>query len=162
MRFALDQTIPPLVLDVASYFPDVELAPLAEIDRRLCDLDDRELIIGLRQTGWHGLVTTNYKMLWVPIEISAVVKAGIAVFAIQDVGDDPLRATGAILLHLPAVLKRVIVGEPQIFRTNPNAPTPEDAWDYFRQAADRLGTDAEILYSQVKVTDDELTTPVLS
>lgn len=122
LRFALDQNFPPLVMEVAELFPNAEQAPLFKIDPRICDLDDRPLIIYLRQAGWHGLITNNYKMLWVPSEVAAVVKAKIAVFAVQGLGDDPLRATGAVLLHLPAVLKRVVVGQAQVFRTNPRHP----------------------------------------
>lgn len=109
LRFALDQNFPALALQAQSLFPEAELASLHQIDPRLGNLDDRQLIIYLRQAGWHGLITNNYKMLSVPVEIAAVVKARIAVFAVEGLGSDPLRATGAVLLHLPAVLRRVVV-----------------------------------------------------
>ena len=76
------------------------------IDRRLGELDDRGLIIALYQLGWAGLVTNNYKMLYVPAEIAAIVKTKLLVFAVEGVGHDPLRATGALLLDLPGALKR--------------------------------------------------------
>jgi hypothetical protein len=162
LRFALDQNFPPFVLEVADYFPNTELAPLFRIDPRLCDLDDRSLIIHLHQTGWHGLITNNYKMLWVPQEISAIVKARLAVFAVEGLGDDPLRATGAVLLHLPAILRRVVVGKSQVFTTGkPRSPQPTDAWEYFEESARRRKADAAELYERVKVTDEELVTPVL-
>jgi hypothetical protein len=161
LRFALDQNFPPFVIDVAEYFPSAELAPLFKIDPRLCDLDDRRLIIYLHQAGWHGLITNNYKMLWVPPEIAAIVKAKIAVFAVEGLGDDPLRATGAVIQHLPAVLKRVTPGKAQVFRTGkPRSPQPDAAWNYFQQAADRRKSEASDLYAQVKVTDEELETPI--
>jgi hypothetical protein len=161
LRFALDQNFPPFVMDVAEYFPNTELASLFKIDPRLCDLDDRRLIIYLHQTGWHGLITNNYRMLWVPPEIAAIAKAKIAVFAVEGLGDDPLRATGAVLQHLPAVLLRVTPGKAQVFKTGkPRSPQPEAAWSYFVQSADRRRTDASDLYEQVKVTDEELATPI--
>ncbi|MDX6240114.1 MAG: hypothetical protein QOG10_4934 [Kribbellaceae bacterium] len=162
LRFALDQNFPPFVLDVAGYFPNAELTPLFKIDPRVSDLDDRSLIIYLHQAGWHGLITNNYKMLWVPAEISAIVKAKIAVFAVEGLGDDPLRATGSVLLHLPAILNRVTAGKAQVFRTGkPRSPQAEKAWTYFEEAAGRRNIDATELYEQVKVTDEELQTPVL-
>jgi hypothetical protein len=161
LRFVLDQNFPPLVLEVAEYFPNTELKPLFQIDPRICDLDDRRLIIYLQQAGWHGLITNNYKMLWVPAEIAAIVKAKIAVFAVEGLGDDPLRATGAVLQHLPAILRRVTPGKAQVFRTGkPRSPQPASAWNYFQEAADRRKADASELYQQVKVTDEELATPI--
>jgi hypothetical protein len=70
--------------------------PIQRIDRRLGELDDRSLIIALYQLGWAGLVTNNYKMLYVPAEIAAIVKTKLLVFAIQGAGHDPFRATGAL------------------------------------------------------------------
>lgn len=161
LRFALDQNFPPFVLDVAEYFPDTELTTLHKIDPRISDLDDRRLVIYLHQAGWHGLITNNYRMLWVPPEIAAIAKAKITVFAVEAVGDDPLRATGSVLLHLPAVLKRVTPGKAQVFRTGkPRSPQPEDAWHYFEEAARRRRADVSELYEQVKVTDEELETPI--
>jgi hypothetical protein len=161
IRFALDQNLPPFVLDLADLFPDAELAPLRTIDPRLCDLDDRKLVIALQQLGWHGLVTTNEKMLRSPRELAAIIETKIAVYAVQGVGDDPLRATGAILLHLPAVLRRVVIGTAQVFRANPRPPSAEDPWEYIRQAAAHKNTNLLDFYGEVAVTDEELTTLVL-
>lgn len=161
LRFALDQNFPPFVLDAAAHLPDVDLQAISRIDPRAGELGDRELLIYLRQKGWHGLITNNYKMLWVPSEIAAVVKAKIALFAIQGLGDDPLRATGALMIHLPAVVKRVQLGQGQVFRVNPQTPQPEPAWRYFSGSAERRGKSPDELYASVKVTDEELATPVL-
>jgi hypothetical protein len=108
-----------------------------KIDPRLSDLDDRKLLIALHQLGWQGLITNNYKMLRVPAEIAAIVKTKLAVFAVEGIGDDPLRATGAVLLHLPSVAKQIQTGKARVFRVNPRAPQPEDAWEFFRLAAER-------------------------
>jgi hypothetical protein len=161
VRLALDQNFPVLVLNAEELLPELEIAPVHRIDRRLSDLDDRKLLIALRQLGWHGLITNNYKMLWVPTEIAAVLKTKLAIFAVQGVGDDPLRATGAVLLQLPAVVRRLVPGKGQIFRVNPRSPQPEEPWEYFKEAANRHKADPEMLYSKVKVTYDELISPVL-
>jgi len=161
LKLALDQNFPVLVLDAADLLPEVEIAPLHRIDPRLSDLDDRKLIIALYQLGWGGLITNNYKMLWVPSEIAAVVKTKSVVFAVEGVGDDPLRATGAVLLELPAAAKRVRPGRAQVFRVHPRAPQPVDAWEYFREAAERRRVDASLLYEEARVTDEELKMSVL-
>jgi len=161
LRLALDQNFPVLVLNATSLLPEVEIAPLYQIDPRLSDLDDRRLMIALHQLGWRGLITNNYKMLWVPSEIAAAVKTKSVIFAVEGVGDDPLRATGAVLLDLPAAVRRVRSGKAQVFRVNPRGPQPVEAWEYFRQAAERRKVDASVLYEQVKVTDEELNTLIL-
>ena len=100
-------------------------------------------------------------MLWVPAEIAAVVKTKLVVFAVEGVGDDPLRATGALLLDLPPVVRRIRPGKAQVFRVHPRDPQPEDAWKYFVQAATRRNVSPNALYEEVKVTDEELAEPVL-
>jgi hypothetical protein len=160
IRLALDQNFPALILNAAELLPELEIAPVHKIDRRLSDLDDRKLLIALRQFGWNGLVTNNYKMLWVPTEIAAILKSKLAVFAVEGVGDDPLRATGAVLMELPAVAKRITIGKAQIFRVHPRGPQPQDPWQLLREAAQRRKIDLGELYESVKVTDAEMSTPV--
>ncbi len=124
-------------------------------------MTDRDLILFLARQGYHGLITNNYKMLWVPREVAALVKARITLLAVEGLGDDPLRATGAVMLHLPHVAKRVVPGQAQVFRVSPRAPSPEEAWKYFAEAARRRGEDVTALYDQVKVSDEELRRPLL-
>jgi hypothetical protein len=162
LRLALDQNFPVLILNATDLIPEVEITSVHRIDPRLSDLDDRKLVIALHQLGWRGLITNNYKMLWIPSEIAAVVKTKAVIFAVEGLGDDPLRATGAVLLELPDVVKRVRPGKAQVFRVHPRAPQPVDAWNYFRQAADRRRVDTSLLYEDVRVTDEELNTRVLS
>jgi len=136
--------------------------PIFQIDRALSELDDRQLIIALFQLGWTGLITNNYEMLWVPTEIAAVVKTKLTIFAVEGVGHDPLRATGALLLELPGMLRRLRPNQAQVFRVNPRDVRRIAAWECFKVAASRRGTAPADLYEQVKVTDAELATPLLS
>jgi len=92
LRLALDQNFPtPLIEAVRPYLPtDLEVTHLRGIDRRMSDLDDRSLIIALRQAGWDGLITNNYKMLDVPAEVAAIVKTKLTVVAVEGLGHDPI------------------------------------------------------------------------
>ena len=108
VRLALDQNFPtPILAALAEFIVDIELIPLRRIDPRLSSLDDRTLVVALHQLGFPGLVTNNYKMLKNPKELAAIVATKLTVFAIEGVGDDPIRATGALLLDLPGALKRM-------------------------------------------------------
>ena len=98
MRLALDQNFPtPILAALAQFTVDIELVPLRRIYPRLSSLDDRTLVVALHQLGFPGLVTNNFKMLKNPKELAAIVATKLTVFAIEGVGDDPIRATGTLL-----------------------------------------------------------------
>ncbi len=108
IRLALDQNFPtPILAAFEDYLVDVELVSLRKIDPRLSTLDDRALVIALHQLGFPGMVTNNYRMLKNPRELAAIIETRLTIFAIEGVGGDPLRATGAVLLDLPGALKKL-------------------------------------------------------
>ncbi|HSV65284.1 MAG TPA: hypothetical protein VLJ59_05160 [Mycobacteriales bacterium] len=47
LALALDQNFPPLIMEAAPFLPEVTVAPIRQIDRRLSTLGDRELMIAL-------------------------------------------------------------------------------------------------------------------
>ena len=123
LRLALDQNFPtPILAALSEFIVDIELVPLRKIDPRLSTLDDRTLVIALRQLEFEGLVTNNYKMLKNPKELAAIIATKLTVFAIEGVGDDPIRATGALLLDLPGALKRMDSRKAQVFWMRPRNP----------------------------------------
>lgn len=158
----LDQNFPePILRCLEEFILDVKLVPLRQIDKRLSTLDDRELLIALRQLGYSGLVTNNYKMLKNPSELAAILKTRLTVFAIEGVGDDPLRATGALLLDLPSALRRRTSGKAEVFWMRPRNPVPREPWAIFKDVAARLDRAPADLYEEVKVTDEEFERPVI-
>lgn len=161
VRLVLDVNFPQPILDaLAAFMPDIDLVPVQAIDRRLADLEDRDLFIALRQEGYDWLVTNNYKMLRNPMELAAIMKTHMKVFAIEGTGQDPLRATGAVLLDLPGVLRRAAgPGVAEVFWSRPRNPDPQKPWDLFTTAAERHHTEPASLYDEVKVTDDEAVQP---
>ena len=128
LRLALDQNFPiPLITAVSAYIPqDIKLTHITNIDPRLSELSDRKLFIALRQLGYDGLVTNNYKMLSVPEELAAIVKT-----------------------------KAVVVAANILLLNYAHRP-PRDAWTYFSKAAERLQRTPHDLWDEVKVTDGEM------
>ena len=64
MLLPLDHNFPqPILETLEPWMGDIQLIPLRAIDHRLPELDDRRLLIALKQLGYGGLVTLNYKML---------------------------------------------------------------------------------------------------
>jgi hypothetical protein len=162
VEFALDQNFPePILRSLDQFIVDVRLVPLREIDERLPRLGDRELLIALNQLGWTGLVTNNYRMLKNPRELAAILRTRVTVFAIEGVGDDPIRATGAVLLDLPGALQRFDRGRAQVFWMRPRKPMPEDPWMLLERVAGHQHRSAAELYKEVKVSDAELEGEVL-
>lgn len=158
----LDHNFPqPILATLSEWLGDVELLPIERIDPRLTNLEDRQLVVALYQLGYGGLVTNNYRMLQNPVELAAVIKTKLSIFAIEGVGDDPIRATGALLLDLPSVINAVKAGRSGVFWLRPRVPRPKDPWDLFKELANRRHEDVGELYREVAVTDDELATPVL-
>ncbi|MDQ3433313.1 MAG: hypothetical protein M3481_01280 [Actinomycetota bacterium] len=163
IRLALDQNFPtPILRALSDFIVDIQLVPLREIDPRLSTLDDRPLVIALHQLGYPGLVTNNYKMLKNPQELAAIIATKITVFAIEGVGDDPIRATGALLLDLPGALKRMDTRKAQVFWMRPRSPRPEDPMDLFARAAAHQHRDPAEFLREVEVTSAELAEDVLA
>lgn len=160
---ALDHNFPqPILAAFSDWLGDVELLPIGHIDGRLTDLGDRELVLALHQLGFRGLVTNNYRMLQNPVELAAVIKTKLSIFAIEGLGDDPIRATGALLLDLPAAVNAIKAGRPGVFWLRPRVPQPRDPWGLLKELAGRRNQDVGDLYRRVAVSDDELATPILS
>ncbi len=161
MRLALDQNFPLSILrQLRGLLPDdVELVHLNHIDRRMSDLSDRALIIALWQAGWDGLVTNNYKMLDIPHEVAAIVKTELTVIAIEGLGHDPIRATGALLLELPGLSRRLRPRRANVFRLKQHPST--SAWSYFADAARKQNREPQTLWQDVGVFEDELAQPAL-
>ncbi len=100
-------------------------------------------------------------MLYVASEIAAIVKTKAVVVAIEKLGHDPLRAAGALLLELPGLANRIRPRTSNVFGLDYRSRKPEEAWTYFRDKARRLGRDADELWNEVGVSDEELFTRVL-
>ena len=157
LRLALDQNFPiPLVDAIAEFLPaELELKRLYVIDPRLSRLGDRSLFLTLSHLGWDGLVTNNHKMLNVPAELAAIIRTQAVVVAFEGLGDDPLRAAGALLLELPGLANRVVARQSNVFRIAHTRRAPQNGRDLFGRVADHQKRAEDELWEQVLVTDEE-------
>ena len=97
MRIPLDHNFPEPILNcLGEFIPDARLLPIRRIHSELPRLGDRQLLIALHQLGYKALVTNDYKMLKNPLHLAALCKTKLTVFAIEGLGDDPIRAAGAL------------------------------------------------------------------
>jgi hypothetical protein len=163
LRLAFDQNFPlSLIQRIAEFLPEaLELASLQQIDTRLPALDDRPLLIALRQLGWDGLITNNYKMLYEPHEIATIVAAKSVIVAVEGLGHDPLRAAGALLLELPGIENRILRDKSSVFLLRYERRLARDGWEFVAAAARRGDEEPNLLWGRHRPTRGELDTPVL-
>ncbi len=163
LRLALDQNFPSdLIRQITEFLPDqLEMRSLQQIDPRLTRLDDRPLIIALRQLGWDGLITNNYRMLYEPHEVAAIVATRSTVVAVEGLGHDPLRAAGAVLLELPGLEQRLVANRSNVFLLRYQQRRPDDGWKFLARAAERRGEKPNAVWQQHRPSKAELTVPVL-
>lgn len=163
LRLVLDQNFPqPLLRDVWEWIPpDLEIIHLGDLDGRLRTASDRELFIALHQLGYDGLITSNWKMLNIPMEVAAIIATKAVVIAMRSMGHDPIRAAGALLLELPGLVKRLRPHRANVFLLHYERRRPEDAWEYLKRIAEREGVSPQDLLDDVRVTSEELANPIL-
>src|SRR5437016_226219 len=108
--FALDHNYPlPILSAMGDYMPEVQLVTLSDIDPRLPDLEDWQVLVALRhhERSWAGLITNDADFLRSPRELAALIQTKLAVVVAEGAGHDPLKATGLLLTHLPDVCMRL-------------------------------------------------------
>jgi hypothetical protein len=159
LRLALDQNFPiNLLKSVAIAMPpEINLVPLTDAGTGLHRMNDRQLILHLWKTGWDGLVTNNHRMLDQPHEVAPMIKSKLLMIIVEGYGHDPLRATGALLMHLPGLATRKRPSGATVFHIKERPVVAKPAWDFLSNIAKRNMTATELHHSEgVWVTEDEI------
>jgi hypothetical protein len=158
---ALDHNFPtPLLVLLGDAMPEVRLVAIRDIDSRLAEFDDDAMIVALHQLQYGCLVITD-RMLHDPVTLVAIEQTRFTLGVVEGVGDDPIRAVGALLLDLLPALRKRAGHKPQIFRLRPRAPAPERPDRYLVQVAEHRDTSPEDLRSRHRRRPAELNRPLL-
>ncbi len=161
IKLALDHNFPTPILDVlGEWVTETELVPVRRIDHRMETLEDHELVVSLAARKWAGLITCDYDPSVVPRVLSAIHQTRFRVVSIDAAGHDPLIATGALLLELPGVVKRMKLDSPQVFRLHPRSARPASPRDLFGLLAKRHGKSIQELMDAAALSKDELRDPL--
>ena len=158
--FALDQNFPePIVKALNEYIPEAQLVPLRAIDRKLPTLDDWQVLLALHhdKNAWEGLVTTDSAMLRLPRELAVLVQTKLTLVVPERAGNDPLRATGLLLTHLPFVCRNTTSTAAQLWVLGATQKKHDDPWDHIRIEAKRRKTTPKELFEQHRLSDTDFT-----
>jgi hypothetical protein len=158
-RFALDQNFPqPIVEVLREFMTEAELVAVGDIDARLTDIDDWEVLLALHHHAeeWDGLITTDGGMLSLPRELSVLMQTKLTLVVADASGHDPLKATGLVLTYLPWIAAHTQRDIAQVWVLRSGNKPYEDPWDWMTKLAGRRGTTANALYAEEKLAADEL------
>lgn len=145
---ALDHNFPePVLASVGRWLRGVEFHHLRNIDQRLAELQDHELIYDLHDRGLSILVTHNWKMENDARVVVAVHRTRFTLLTLRRAGDDMIFATGVLLRDIVPVLRKE-VPRGQIFQATPSTIRPRPAYQVLQGLARRTGTTADALISE--------------
>lgn len=117
--FALDHNYPaPIIAQAKPYLREVELVPIGDIDSRLPDLDDWELLLALHHHSrdWDGMISNDTSMLEQERELAVLGYTHLTLVAPVAAGHDPIRSTGLVLAHIEDIAARTTPRKPQVWR----------------------------------------------
>ena len=157
--FALDQNFPlPIVNALTEYISEAELVAVKDIDPRMSELDDWQLLLALHhdKRPWDGLITTDMGMTRLPRELAVLLQTNLSLVVAHGSGHDPIRATGLVLAHLPSVCERTSSETAQLWVLRTTEKKPDDPWERLRQVAAHQNRPASQVYNDAKLSDAEL------
>jgi hypothetical protein len=137
---------------------EADLVAVADIDPRLADVDDWEILLALHHhaLGWDGLITTDSGMLSLPRELSVLMQTHLTLVVADAAGHDPLKATGLVLTYLPWIAQHTRPNESQVWVLRSANRPHDNPWAWMEKAARRQDTTAAALYDESKLTNVEL------
>jgi len=140
------------------FMTEPELVAVGDIDPRLTDIDDWEVLLSLHHhaVGWDGLITTDSGMLSLPRELSALLQTRLTLVVADASGHDPLKATGLVLTYLPWIANQTRPDAAQLWVLRAANRPPEDPWHRLERIASRRHSSARALYNAERLTREEL------
>ena len=117
--FALDHNYPaPIIEQAKPYLSGVELVFIGDIDARLPEFEDWELLLALHHhaSEWDGIISNDTNMLDQERELAVLGYTHLTLVAPVAAGHDPIRSTGLVLAHIEDIASRTTPRRPQVWR----------------------------------------------
>jgi hypothetical protein len=162
--FALDHNFPEPIVEVLSEVQeggDADLVSVSDIDPRMADLEDWEIMLALHhhERQWDGLITTDSSMLNQPPELSVLLQTNLTLIVAMD---DPIKATGLLFAYLGGICGRTDPGTPQVWKlTAANRPAHKP-WDELKRVAEHQHRGVGDLWQESRLSENEFATDPLA
>lgn len=158
VRFALDEEFPDTILEALKWgVVEAELVPMRVLDERLRGLDDWQLLLALHHMpNIEGLITTDSRMLNLPRELAVIHQTNLTLVVVERAGDDPIRAAGLLLVHLPHICQNTVRSTGQIWKLNVQNKNHERPWDELQRVAKHKRANVKDLFQEHKLSKKEL------
>lgn len=157
--FALDHNFPdPIVEVLAEYQEDAELVRVDQIDPRMPDLDDWEMLLALYhdERPWDGLITNDDSMLKLGPELAALVQTKLTLVVARESGHNPVKAAGLLFAYLSGICQRTRTDTAQVWRLNAVNRAADDPFDFVRRFADHNHRAVADVWAEFKLTPSQL------
>lgn len=97
-----------------------DLVSVSDIDPRMADLDDWQIMLALHHhERWDGLITTDSSILNQPPELAVLIQTKLTLVVAMAAGDDPIKATGLLFAYLGGICGRT---DPETPRSGSSGP----------------------------------------
>ena len=158
--FALDHNFPEPIVEVLSEVSeggDADLVSVSDIDPRMADLEDGEIMLALHhhERAWDGLITTDSSMLNQPPELAALLQTNLTLIVAMGAGDDPIKATGLLFAYLGGICTRTDPGTAQVWKLAAANRPAHKPWDELKRAADHQQRDVGDLWRENRLSKEE-------
>lgn len=160
--FALDHNFPEPIVEVLSEVQegggDADLISVSDIDPRMADLDDWEIMLALHhhERPWDGLITTDSSILNQPPELAVLIQTKLTLVVAMDAGDNPIKATGLLFAYLGGICGRTDPETPQVWKLSAANRPAHRPWDELKRAAEHQHENVEDLWRENRLSEAEL------
>lgn len=157
--FALDHNFPAPIVDVLAEFQtDARLVRVDQIDRRMPDLDDWELLLALHlhDEPWDGLITTDSSILNQGPELAALIQTRLSLVVAIESGHNPVKASGLLFAYLGGISTRTRPDKPQVWTLNALNHLHREPWTFLERFADHNNRTTDDVWTEFKLTPEQL------
>lgn len=160
--FALDHNFPePIVKVLRKVLKDsgvAELATVSDIDPRMTDLDDWQIMLALHhhKRQWDGLITTDSSILKQPLELAVLMHTRLTLVVAMDAGNNPIKATGLLFAYLGGICGRTDPTAAQVWKLNAANRPAANPWDELKSVANHQSQNVQTLWQENRLSDAEL------
>jgi hypothetical protein len=163
--FALDHNFPqPIVAVLSQFQTDAELVRVDQIDARMSDLEDRELLLALHHHSepWDGLITTDSSILAQGPELAALIQTKLTLVVTMEAGHNPVKASGLLFAYLAGICQRTRRDQPQVWRLSAANRPHREPWDFLKLFAEHNNRSVDDVWSEFRLSPDDLAHDPLS